>query len=83
MRIPPAALNRLKGRIAQVHVSDCDGANHGDDLPPGRGNTPFGAYFSAVRDAGFDGAASVELKFPPDSNKMNDWVAEAFTRCGR
>jgi D-psicose/D-tagatose/L-ribulose 3-epimerase len=78
MRIPPAELNRLEGRIAQVHISDCDGVNHGD-LPPGRGNTPFGAYLSAVRDAGFSGAASVELEFPPDSNQMRDWVAEAFS----
>ena len=77
MRVPPAALKRLNGRIAQVHVSDCDGVNHGD-LPPGRGNTPFGEYLSAIRDAGFSGAASVELEFPPDLNKMRDWVAEAY-----
>ena len=77
MRIPPAALKRLNGRIAQVHVSDCDGANHGD-LPPGRGNTPFGEYISAIRDAGFAGAASVELEFPPDMSQMREWVAEAF-----
>ncbi|HXE24297.1 MAG TPA: sugar phosphate isomerase/epimerase family protein [Roseiarcus sp.] len=77
MRIPPAALRRLKGRIAQVHVSDCDGVNHGD-LPPGRGNTPIGEYMSAIRDAGFTGAASVELEFPPDLSEMRDWVAEAY-----
>ena len=73
----PAALKRLNGRIAQVHVSDCDGVNHGD-LPPGRGNTPFGEYMSAIRDAGFAGAASVELEFPPDISQMRDWVAEAY-----
>jgi sugar phosphate isomerase/epimerase len=78
MRVPPAALKRLNGRIAQVHVSDCDGVSHGD-LPPGRGNTPFGEYMSAIRDAGFSGAASVELEFPPDLNKMRDWVAEAYS----
>jgi sugar phosphate isomerase/epimerase len=78
MRVPPAALKRFSGRIAQVHVSDCDGVNHGD-LPPGRGNTPFGEYMSAIRDAGFSGAASVELEFPPDLNKMRDWVAEAYS----
>jgi D-psicose/D-tagatose/L-ribulose 3-epimerase len=76
MRIPPAALDRLKGRISQVHISDCDGVNHGD-LPPGRGNTPFGEYLSAIRDAGFAGAASLELEFPPDPGRMRDWVAEA------
>ena len=78
MRIPPAALDRLKGRISQVHISDCDGLNHGD-LPPGRGNTPFREYLSAIRDAGFAGAASVELEFPPDPNQMRDWVAEAYS----
>jgi D-psicose/D-tagatose/L-ribulose 3-epimerase len=78
MRIPPAALTRLNGRISQVHISDCDGVNHGD-LPPGRGNTPFGEYLSAIRDAGFAGAASVELEFPPDPNQMHDWVAEAYS----
>jgi D-psicose/D-tagatose/L-ribulose 3-epimerase len=77
MRIPPAALERLKGRISQVHVSDCDGVNHGD-MPPGRGNTPFREYMAAIRDAGFDGAASIELEFPPDANQMRDWVAEAY-----
>jgi sugar phosphate isomerase/epimerase len=77
MRIPPGALRRLDGRIAQVHVSDCDGVNHGD-LPPGRGNTPFGEYMSAIRDAGFAGAASIELEFPPDLSQMRDWVAEAY-----
>jgi sugar phosphate isomerase/epimerase len=77
MRIPPAALERLKGRISQVHISDCDGVNHGD-MPPGRGNTPFREYMAAIRDAGFDGAASIELEFPPDANQMRDWVAEAY-----
>ena len=39
-RTPPSQLQRLNGRVAHVHISDCDGTNHGD-LPPGRGNTPF------------------------------------------
>lgn len=77
MRIPPADLaRRLKGRVAHVHVSDCDGTNHGD-MPPGRGNTPFGEYLAAIRDTGFTGAASIELEFPPDPKGMAAWVAEA------
>ncbi|CAN5462244.1 hypothetical protein BH10PSE7_BH10PSE7_09260 [soil metagenome] len=77
MRIPPEDLaRRLKGRVAHVHVSDCDGTNHGD-MPPGRGNTPFVEYFSAIRDTGFTGAASIELEFPPDPKAMSAWVAEA------
>ena len=77
MRIPPAEVaRRLKGRIAHVHMSDCDGIHHGD-MPPGRGNTPFGEYLSAIRETGFVGAASIELEFPPDPKGMAAWVAEA------
>lgn len=77
MRIPPAEIKRLSGRIAHVHIADCDGVNHGD-LPPGRGNTPFGEYLSAIRDTGFVGTASVELEFPPDPSGMLAWVQEAY-----
>jgi len=76
MRIPPAELRRLNGRIAHLHMSDCDGINHGD-MPPGRGNTPFADYLAAIRDAGFSGAVSIELEFPPDPDGMSAWVAEA------
>jgi len=79
MRIPPAEVaRRLKGRIAHVHMSDCDGIHHGD-MPPGRGNTPFGEYLSAIRETGFVGAASIELEFPPDPKGMAAWVAEAHS----
>ena len=77
MRIPPEQVTRrLKGRIAHVHMSDCDGTNHGD-MPPGRGNTPFNEYLAAIRETGFQGAASIELEFPPDPKGMAAWVAEA------
>lgn len=75
-RIPPRDLLRLNGRIAHVHISDCDGTNHGD-LPPGRGNTPFVEYLSAIRDAGFAGTVSLELEFSPDPAGMQAWVQEA------
>jgi sugar phosphate isomerase/epimerase len=76
-RIPPEDLRRrLAGRVAHVHVSDCDGIHHGD-LPPGRGNTPFNDYLAAIRDAGFVGAASIELEFPDDPAAMLPWVKEA------
>jgi D-psicose/D-tagatose/L-ribulose 3-epimerase len=78
-RIPPRDLQqRLKGRVAHVHVSDCDGVHHGD-LPPGRGNTPFHEYLSAIRDTGFVGAASIELEFPNDPGGMLPWVKEAYS----
>jgi D-psicose/D-tagatose/L-ribulose 3-epimerase len=77
-RTPPAQIaRRMKGRVAHVHVSDCDGTNHGD-LPPGRGNTPFAEYLAAIRETGFSGAASLELEFPPDPSAMLAWVEEAY-----
>ena len=36
MGVQPQEIRRLKGRIAHVHLSDCDGKVHGD-MPPGRG----------------------------------------------
>lgn len=78
-RIAPRDLERLKGRVAHVHISDCDGINHGD-LPPGRGNTPFNDYLCAIRDTGFVGAASVELEFSQDPAGMLAWVREAHTQ---
>jgi sugar phosphate isomerase/epimerase len=75
-RIAPEELARFAGRIAQVHVADCDGINHGD-LPPGRGTTPFVPYLEALDRAGYRGSASVELEFPPDGVPIRDWVSEA------
>jgi D-psicose/D-tagatose/L-ribulose 3-epimerase len=76
-RIDSSELRRLDGRIGQVHIADCDGVHHGD-LPAGTGTTPFGDYLAAIRDAGFEGTASVELEFPPDPSLMLDWVSEAY-----
>jgi D-psicose/D-tagatose/L-ribulose 3-epimerase len=38
--VKPAHIGKLRGRVAHVHFSDCNGMVHGD-LPPGRGNTPL------------------------------------------
>jgi sugar phosphate isomerase/epimerase len=82
-RIAPAEVaKRLKGRVAQVHMSDCDGIHHGD-LPPGRGNTPFNEYLAAIRDTGFIGAASIELEFSGDPAGMQPWVTEAYSAARR
>ena len=73
----PAALGKLRGRIAHVHLSDCDGKRHGD-LPPGRGVVPFEPYLSALQAAGFAGAVSIELEYSPEPDKIEDWVREAY-----
>lgn len=76
-RIDPSEIERLRGRIGQVHIADCDGVRHGD-LPAGTGTTPFVRYLNALSDAGYDGTASVELEFPPDPSLMLEWVTNAY-----
>ena len=77
-RIEPSEIERLRGRIGQVHIADCDGARHGD-LPAGMGNTPFVSYLRALEKAGYAGAASVELEFPADPTRMLEWVQAAYS----
>ena len=73
---------KLRGRIAHVHLSDCNGAVHGD-LPPGRGTVDFPPYLQALADADFDGAVSIELEYSPEPGKIVDWVREAYTSSDR
>jgi D-psicose/D-tagatose/L-ribulose 3-epimerase len=75
----PADFSRLRGRVAHVHLSDCDGKKHGD-LPPGRGVVPFQPYLAALRDIGYQGVISIELEYAPEPGKIMDWVREAYAR---
>jgi sugar phosphate isomerase/epimerase len=75
---PPEALEKLRGRIAHVHISDCDGKVHGD-LPPGRGVVDFPPYLNKLKDLGTkDATMSVELEYSPEPNKIVEWVREAY-----
>ncbi len=73
----PETIKKLTGRIAHVHLSDCDGIKHGD-LPPGRGVVDFRPYLKALAESGFDGAVSLELEYSPEPGKIVDWVREAY-----
>src|SRR4029453_530384 len=80
---PPEALERLRGRVAHVHISDCDGKVHGD-LPPGRGVVDFPPYLQAIKALGIDDATvSVELEYSPEPDKIVDWVREAYESTAR
>lgn len=75
----PELVDRLKGRVAHVHISDCDGKVHGD-LPPGRGVVDFPAYLQALKRLGIDDdTVSIELEYSPEPDKIVDWVREAYT----
>jgi D-psicose/D-tagatose/L-ribulose 3-epimerase len=82
MNVQPSEILRLRGRIAHVHLSDCNGKVHGD-LPPGRGVVPIRSYLEQVRDSGFDGTVSIELEYPPDPNQVVEWVTEAYHQTER
>jgi sugar phosphate isomerase/epimerase len=76
---PAEWLEKLRGRVAHVHISDCDGKVHGD-LPPGRGVVDFGPYLKAIKALGVDDATiSVELEYSPEPDRIVDWVKEAYT----
>lgn len=75
---PPAAIGDLRGKVAHIHISDCDGAVHGD-LPPGRGVVTFPPYLEAISALGLDDRTiSVELEYAPDPDRIEDWVREAY-----
>jgi len=78
----PAEIQSLKGKIAHVHISDCDGMRHGD-LPPGRGVVEFIPYLRELKATGFDGTISIELEYSPEPDKIVDWVREAYRETDR
>jgi D-psicose/D-tagatose/L-ribulose 3-epimerase len=80
--VAPAELRRLQGRVAHVHISDCDGRVHGD-LPPGRGVVDFLPYLTEIKALGIDGAVSVELEYSPEPDKIVEWVREAYESTDR
>ena len=81
-RVPAEEIRQLSGRVAHVHLSDCDGKVHGD-LPPGRGVVDFMPYLKEIKALGLDGAISIELEYSPEPDKIVDWVQEAYTATDR
>jgi D-psicose/D-tagatose/L-ribulose 3-epimerase len=79
-RQPAAAVAKLRGRVAHVHISDCDGKVHGD-LPPGRGVVDFPPYLQAIKALDIpDAAISIELEYSPEPEKIAEWVSEAYEK---
>jgi D-psicose/D-tagatose/L-ribulose 3-epimerase len=79
---PAEAIPNLRGRIAHVHFSDCDGKVHGD-LPPGRGVVNFIPYLKQLKEVGFNGTVSIELEYSPEPAKIVEWVTEAYRETNR
>jgi D-psicose/D-tagatose/L-ribulose 3-epimerase len=80
---PPESLAKLRGKVAHVHISDCDGKVHGD-LPPGRGVVDFPPYLKAIKDLDIpDATVSVELEYSPEPSAIVEWVREAYDATSR
>ncbi len=78
-----ALLEKLRGKVAHVHISDCDGKVHGD-LPPGRGVVDFRPYLQAIKALGIgDATISIELEYSPEPGKIVAWVREAYEATDR
>ncbi len=79
-RQPASSIARLKGRVAHVHISDCDGKVHGD-LPPGRGVVDFPPYLEAIKGLDIpEATVSIELEYSPEPSRIEEWVAEAYAK---
>jgi sugar phosphate isomerase/epimerase len=79
-RQSPALVEKLHGRVAHVHISDCDGKVHGD-LPPGRGVVDFPPYLEAINRLDIpDATISIELEYSPEPAKIVEWVSEAYDK---
>jgi len=77
---PPSLIEALRGRVAHVHISDCDGKVHGD-LPAGRGVVDFPPYLQAIKQLDIPGVTiSIELEYSPEPEKIVEWVSEAFDK---
>jgi len=76
----PALVEQLRGQVAHVHISDCDGRVHGD-LPPGRGVVDFRPYLEAIKRLEIpDVTISIELEYSPEPEKIVEWVSEAYDK---
>jgi sugar phosphate isomerase/epimerase len=78
-KVPAPELRKLAGRVAHVHLSDCDGKVHGD-LPPGRGVVDFEPYLREIKALNIDGAVSIELEYSPEPERIVEWVREAYDK---
>jgi D-psicose/D-tagatose/L-ribulose 3-epimerase len=76
--VPASEIRRLKGRVAHVHLSDCDGKVHGD-LPPGRGVVKFEPYLREIKNLDLgERTISIELEYSPEPERIVEWVEEAY-----
>jgi D-psicose/D-tagatose/L-ribulose 3-epimerase len=73
----PRSLEKLRGKLLNVHVSDCHGRKHAH-LPPGRGVVPLGEALTMLKKMAFNGTLDVELEWSPQPDRIKEWVKEGY-----
>jgi D-psicose/D-tagatose/L-ribulose 3-epimerase len=71
----PETLQKLRGRLLNVHFADCKGRKHAH-YPPGSGVVPLKDYLSALKDIDYNGAIQMELEWSPEPAKIVEWVKD-------
>jgi len=71
----PETLQKLKGRLLNVHFADCKGRKHAH-WPPGSGVVPLREYLSALKSIDYKGAIQMELEWSPEPAKIVEWVRD-------
>ena len=78
----PEAIQKVKGRLLNVHFADCKGRKHAH-YPPGSGVVPLKDYLSALKSIGYHGAIQMELEWSPEPAKIVEWVQEGYDSTAR
>lgn len=67
-----AAIQRAEGHITFVHIADTD------RKVPGEGSIRFSEVITALKNAGYEGALSAEIKQSPDSKTVAERYMKAM-----
>jgi D-psicose/D-tagatose/L-ribulose 3-epimerase len=78
----PKDLEKLKGKLLNVHLSDCHARRH-EHSPPGRGAVPLMDDLKTLKKLGFDGTLDLELEWCPEPDRVREWVKEGYVETAR
>ncbi len=78
----PKDLEKLEGKIINVHFSDVHGRKHAH-YPPGRGVVPLREDLKILKKIGFSGSIAVELEWSPEPDKIKEWVKEGYAETAK
>ena len=74
----PETLQKLKGRLLNVHFADGKGGVHAHWPPTAQGVVPLKKYLEALKEIGYTGAIQMELEWSPEPAKIVEWVTDGY-----